>query len=405
MKHEIEEAPEPVRDPLGRFSGVIAPLLRWRYVVIVVAAGLFAWQHIKGTGRDWDYFVIGGELLFGQHHLYSPLAGGLQLYANYPTIQIGPLSLLLSVPLRLIGTDEGRVAGAIFMTAFAPALVYVLERTARFVRPTVDKRFLQLTVLLGGLMVVQSWATLAVIYAHLDDVLVLAASTGALWAVAKRKPVLLGVCIGLAIAAKPWGVLVLPLAFALHKRERVVALLWGFGVAAAAWLPFVLGDDRTLEAIKPQVVVAPSSVLHLFGVAANDAPSWVRPVQLGCVLIIGGLAVARGRWAAVPLVGITTRLALDPQVFLYYSAGLIFAAFAWDMLRSRRPLPLWTLFGFVLLNDSNVLVDDATVKSLLRLVLSVVLVGVVLFGPADDQEATSIEGEDSEVGTGALESR
>ncbi len=92
-------------------------------------------QHISGTGKDWQYFIIGSELLFGQHHLYTPLAGGLHVYANYPTIQIGPLSLLLAAPIRVIGTDEGRVAGAIFMTAVAPALVHVLERTARLVKP------------------------------------------------------------------------------------------------------------------------------------------------------------------------------------------------------------------------------------------------------------------------------
>ena len=60
-------------------------------VVIVVAALAFMLQHISGKGKDWQYFIIGSELLFGQNHLYTPLAGGLHVYANYPTIQIGPL--------------------------------------------------------------------------------------------------------------------------------------------------------------------------------------------------------------------------------------------------------------------------------------------------------------------------
>jgi hypothetical protein len=366
----------------------------------------FALQHISGTGKDWTYFVEGGELLFGQHHLYTPLAGGLHLYANYPAIQIGPLSLLVAAPLRLIGSDDGRVAGAILMTAVAPALVYVLERTARIVRPDIDEQFLQLTTLLGGLMFVQSWATLAVIYAHLDDVLVLAAAVGALWAVATRRPVLLGICIGVAIAAKPWGIVVVPLAFALRGRGRWIALASGAGLAVLAWVPFVLGDSRTLDAIRPPIVVSSSSVLHLLGVAATDAPSWTRPVQFACVLLVGWLAVARGRWGAALLVGITARLALDPQVFLYYTAGLVLAALAWDMLRARRPLPLWTLFAFVLLNDSYVLVDDASIQAAIRLVLSVVLIGVVLFGPADDQAgATSTDTAASTRDAGALDSR
>ncbi len=197
----------------------------------------------------------------------------------------------------------------------------------------------------------------------------------------------------------------MPLVLAFRGRDRWAALLWGVGIAAAAWLPFVLGDSRTLDAIKPPIVVSPSSVLHLFGVAATDAPSWTRPVQFGCVLVVGAIAVARGRWGAALLVGITTRLALDPQVFLYYTTGLVLAALAWDMLRSRRPLPLWTLFAFVLLNDSYVLIDDATVEALLRLVLSVVLVGVVLFGPSSGHEDASTESDDARFGEGTLESR
>ena len=75
------------------------------------------------------------------------------------------------------------------------------------------------------------------------------------------------------------------------------------------------------------------------------------------------------------------------------------------MLRSRRPLPLWTLFAFVLLNDSYVLIDDATIGALLRLVLSVVLVGVVLFGPSSDHETRQTESDDARFGDGALESQ
>jgi hypothetical protein len=104
-------------------------------------------------------------------------------------------------------------------------------------------------------------------------------------------------------------------------------------------------------------------------------------VQLVAVLVVGGIAVARGRWGAVLFVGVATRLALDPQVFVYYSAGLVLAAFAWDLLRSPRPLPLWTFATFLLLNDAFILVDDATTRALLRLVLVAALLAIVLFAP------------------------
>jgi hypothetical protein len=241
---------------------------------------------------------------------------------------------------------------------------------------------LALAVLLGGILVVQAWSPLSTIYAHLDDVLVLSAGVVAVWAVARRHPEIVGVAIGLGIAAKPWGVVALPLVLALSGRGRWRALLIASGISAVAWLPFVIADPSTLTAIKPAVITAPASVLHLFGVPLTDGPSWVRPVQLAAALIAGGLAVWRGRWAAVLLVGIAVRVGLDPQTFLYYSAGLVLAALVWDLLRSPYPLPIFTLATFLLLNNAYIVVDDPEVRAFLRLVITVAVVGFAVLGPA-----------------------
>jgi hypothetical protein len=104
-------------------------------------------------------------------------------------------------------------------------------------------------------------------------------------------------------------------------------------------------------------------------------------VQLGCALLAGGIAVWRKRWAAVPLVGIAMRVALDPQVFVYYTAGLVLAALAWDLLRSSRTIPVWALFSFVLLNDAYVVVDSPHARGALRLILTLGLVIAVLALP------------------------
>jgi hypothetical protein len=55
------------------------------------------------------------------------------------------------------------------------------------------------------------------------------------------------------------------------------------------------------------------------------------------------------------------------------------------MLRSERPLPLWTLFAFVFLNDSYIVVDDPWTRAALRLVFSVVLIGWILLAPTPKQ--------------------
>ena len=361
-----------------------APLLRWRYPILVVAAYAFCLQHLRGTGDDWHFFVLGSELLFGRHHRYSPLPGGLHLYANYPDLQIGPLSFVLATPFRLLGRTDGRTAVALFGTAVAPVIVFTLERAAAAVWREADRDLVTLTAFLGGLVVVQAWSPLATIYAHLDDVLVLGALSVAVWAVALRRPWLVGAALGTGMALKPWGIVAVALVLALPRRDWWRATAVAGAVTAAAWLPFVIGDRATLSALRPAVQTAPASVLALFGVPVGDAPAWVRPVQFGAAIALGTLAVARGRWGAVLLVGIAVRVALDPQVFLYYSAGLLVAALAWDLLRSPRPLPVWSLAGFVTLDVAYVAGASDHARAILRLVVTLAAVAGAIVAPASE---------------------
>ena len=359
----------------------VAPLLRWRYPLLVVVAFAFSVQHLRGTGDDWRWFVLGSELLFGVHHPYSALRGGLHLYANYPEVQIGPLSLLLATPFRLLGRTDGRIVVSLLLTALAPAFVYLLERTARTVWPDADRRLVSVTVLLGGLVVAQAWSPLVTIYARLDDALLLGVLALALWAVAARRPWLVGAALGVGMALKPWGIIGLPLILALPRRCRLRATAIAGVITVVAWIPFVLADSSTLSAVRPQALTSPASVLGLFGVPFGDAPLWVRPVQFGAALVLGSVAVARGRWAAVPLLGIALRIGLDPEVWLYYSSGLLLAALAWDLLRSPRPLPVWTFAGFVLLDVAYVSVGSDHQRAGLRLAIAAAVVAGVVLAP------------------------
>jgi hypothetical protein len=182
----------------------------------------------------------------------------------------------------------------------------------------------------------------------------------------------------MAIAAKPWGVVAVPLVLALDGAWRWKALAIAAGIGAVAWLPFVLADPGTLDTVKPAVITDEASVLHLFGLSLTEPPSWVRPVQLGAAIALGATAALRGRWAAVLLVGIAMRLALDPRAFLYYSVGLAMAALAWDLLRSRHPLPVYTLVTFLLLNNAYLLVDDPGIRAALRLAITVTVVATAI---------------------------
>jgi len=175
--------PEMQLGDLDRALMRVEPLLRWRHVVVTAAAFLFALCYLRGHQPEWDYFYDGSRLLLNTSPLNIATPGGLHFYANFPGYQIGPLSLVLAVPFRWIGYDTGRFVAMFVMTGVAPSLVFLLERTAIHVWPTsteVDELRRRFTVLLGGVLVVQSWTQLAVVYVHLDDVLVICAAVVAL---------------------------------------------------------------------------------------------------------------------------------------------------------------------------------------------------------------------------------
>jgi len=43
------------------------------------------------------------------------------------------------------------------------------------------------------------------------------------------------------------------------------------------------------------------------------------------------------------LIGVCARIALEPNDYAYYFAGLLLGALCWDVLGARRPQPLMTL--------------------------------------------------------------
>jgi hypothetical protein len=175
------------------------------------------------------------------------------------------------------------------------------------------------------------------------------------------------------MAAKPWGMIMLPLILVLPWRLWWKPLVTAGTIAAVAWLPFIIADAGTLEALKPAVRLEPDSLVHLVGF--SDAPEWIRPVQLAATLAVGVLAVRRGRWPSVLLVGIATRLLLDPGTFTYYSSGLVLAALVWDLLRSATALPVWTMVTFWLLPILGIDQLTSTGQGVARVLITV---GVVV---------------------------
>jgi hypothetical protein len=293
----------------------------------------WAWLALWSAGQvehalvSWHFVATGAALLRS-----GDAGAGLHLYATHPELQIGPLTFLAASPLGgLPGWLSGSVA-AVVIAAAGPAVLLSLSHL-----PDVSVTGRQRALAAAVLMPV--WAELAVHYTHLDDALALVLLVAGLHALARRRPILAALLLAASADAKPWALVFVPLLLVLPRdRWHRAALAWLAGLAAA-WLPFVLADWRTLHAGGFSIPNAASSSLRVLGVTTATTPSWDRPVQLLVGVVLGVVAVRRGRWLVVPAVALAVRMVLDPGAYPYYTAGLVMATVLVDVgwRRTRWP--------------------------------------------------------------------
>ncbi|MHA6761363.1 hypothetical protein [Streptacidiphilus sp. PAMC 29251] len=351
---------------------------RW---VLAGWAGLWFLLDLLGGGYSWHYFAHGSALLFDGSRALPP--GGMHLYANYPDLQIGPVALVCAQALRMVGPANGLLAAQLAMSACGLMVLHLLERSAVLLNPDLARRPQPLlrTLLVAGAAFLVLWESLAVHYGHLDDVLALLFAALAVRALAADSPALCGLCLGLAADSKPWALVFLPLVLVAGRTRRRYVAVYALAAVLLSWLPFVVADPGTLGAAQYAIVNEPSSALRALGVATAGTPSWDRMAQLVLGCSLGLLAVLRHRWPAVLLLGIGARIVLDPGVYDYYTAGILFGALCWELLGLRHPTPYWTLGCFVALYLAPRLTNDAALLGNLRLWLVLVLVGGVLLLP------------------------
>lgn len=372
--------------------------LRRQWHLVVLAAWAAVWFVILAHhgGIAWKFFVQGTDLLFTGHDGASVKPAGLDLFASYPQLQIGPVAHPIAQVLREIGPDNGVVAAEILMTVMGLAVFAMAQRILMVARPDLAgiPGRLRVVLLVAGVFFVIAWQELAVGYGHLDDSLALTCAIAAVWACLTGRMAACGALIGLAGASKPWAfgflpVLALPRLTApgltvlvAEWRARLTAVAWFAGVTLAAWVPFFAADPATVNAIHYKIANMPDSGLRALGVAAASTPSWDRPAQvlIGCVL--GAIAIARGRWPAVILLSAGARIALDPGVHGYYTPEVMAGALLWDLVGARRPVPVWSVISFGALNLAPLLTKDAALQGEVRLWLVIAFTVAVLLGPA-----------------------
>lgn len=358
---------------------------RRRFAILTVWGAVWGLYFSISGGFSWHYFVQGSTLLFHGAKAGQP-AGGLELYGNYPQLQIGPFTFAIAEVLRHLGGANGVHAAEAFMTVLGLVVLYCLERIAEAMRPDLTgTRRLDRTMLLGGGVFMIGWTDLSVGIGHLDDALALTFVTLAVWALTANIPTLAGLCLGLSVDSKPWALVFLALVLTVPKFMRGHVALWTMATVIVAWLPFVIADPHMLTAASSFTIPnEPSSSLRALGVADAGTPKWDRMAQIGLGCLLGGIAVWRRRWPAIILLGVGARIVLDPGVYAYYTSGVLLGALMWDTLGLRRPWPLWTLVTGGALAITPIFISNATILGQVRLWLVVIFSAALLIAPKYD---------------------
>lgn len=329
-------------------------------------------------GVSWHYLRAGGRLLIsGQSD------GGLAIYAHHPELQIGPVSFLIAALFEPFPVALGERLAEAFMSGLGLYMLVLVGRTAAsfYAGTGVNHRRLQQRVLIAGLAFIPMWVEVSVRFAHLDDVLALFFTTLAVRELVRGRPGTVGVLLALAVDSKPWAVAFLPLLLQLPRaawrRVAVVVVV----LVAVAWLPFYLTHLSSTAAADFTIPNRPASALRWFGVVDPATPGWDRPAQLLLGLGLGTVAVLRGRWPAVVLLGADARIALDPSVYTYYGASILLGTLLWDAVGQRRLVPWWSWIALLSLYGSALLVPSASAQGLIRLAFAVGSAAYVLLWP------------------------
>ncbi len=331
-------------------------MLQWAALTGLLA--LFA--AIPGhTATGWHFFVVGAQLMFGGGPRGGP-GGGIHTYAGTPELQSGPLSYLLAWPAVAAPGRTGRLP-VMVLTLAAGLLVIGLVTAMAGTRSPRRTRFVAAACL------APAWVDLAWRSAHLDDVLAMTLTVAAVATRLRGRFVATSVLLALAVDAKPWAVVFLVLLLPAGRGQEPAARggetgrreLWrrsasAFAIAGAllavAWLPFVLGDTHTVAALRAFTIPNDfDSGLRALGITDPRTPGWVRPVQGALGIGLGAVAMLRGRVWAVPLIGIATRLAIDPGAHDYYTAGVLVSALLADAVGGLWRGPWASLTALVLI--------------------------------------------------------
>ncbi|GAA2431844.1 hypothetical protein ACFPFX_27930 [Streptomyces mauvecolor] len=363
------------------------PAISQRMHLILLSAWTALWFAVvePNGGFSWHYLRAGGQLIFQGPS--GDGTGGLNLYAHHPELQMGPVSFLTAGLFNPFPERTGQFLAALLMSVLGLVIVVIAGRSAAwyFLGTGTNHQRLRQRVLIAGLAFIPMWIEVSVRFGHLDDVLALFFTALAVRSVTRDSAVGTGVWLALAMDSKPTAVTFAALLFALPRHQWLRAALWGAAVVAVAWAPFFLNNPHSVSAAGFAIPNQPASALRWLGVADAETPGWDRPAQAALGLLLGAIAVWRGRWAAVVLLGANARIVLDPSVYTYYTASVLLGTLLWDVIGQRRLVPWWSWLALLTLYGSVFVVPDDAARGLIRLAFVVVSTAYVLLWPQRDR--------------------
>jgi hypothetical protein len=275
-------------------------------------------------------------------------------YAGSMTLRIPFVSLA-----GLLGAGEleiYRIGALPCLLALAALALVLAQLAARLGRSPLER-----WAAVGLIVLTPVWLQIMSM-GHPEEALVTALSVGAIL-LARKRPVLAGALLGIAVAGKMWALLAVGpvLIAAPGRRPQLLAAAAAGG--AAMFAPFVLGDPVHMFHLTTVSTSAAGlwTPFHLFWPLA-DIQTVVRPdgtainrIQPPALLaaaahpliVVAGAALSaaayrRGRRGvpdalALFALCLLVRCLLDPWNIAYYALPVVVALAAWDLL--RRPGP------------------------------------------------------------------
>ena len=381
--HEQSGSPAP-----PAFAGTTDSGVRPRTAVLLCSVWMLAVTFYEGAEpqkTSWHFFEDASKLLFATGTAAHRHGAGLELYLVHPKFQFGPFTVIVAQAIRLIGFGVDPIVASFAIGALAPLILWLALDAAQACRPT-GVLLRPMPTFFGAICLPLYWWYLSVQSLHLDDALAIALTALALWGVARRRDIVVGIALGLAMASKPWAAAFVPLVFALPSGRRLRALVISASVVVVLWLPFVLGASGTIAALsKFRIGVVPESALRVLGVHSRMTPVWDRGAQVVLGALAGLWCARTGRWPAAVMVAGAVRIALDPAAHLYYVTGIALFVLAWELIIDRWPIPfvsMITAFALIVPHDLHWSMSVAG-RFRLGVCIAVFFLGVIVTGPAE----------------------